>query len=169
MKRKSTAWVLGLGLCGMAWLGLDGGKKPLKGSVYSEASLDAETPEMDVCRVDSGTGTVAVLAWTVENPLFAASPENTATLQIQFASPPSPGIRIYFPNDSTTVCYQEAGNLLMFETFEATGWWQLDKVDGKGRWEGNLELNLVNPHHNFSNSDFHHVEGAYRLAPQSID
>lgn len=144
------------------------GKDLLKGDWYAEAGLYDQVKGGEGCRIDSGKGSVLVIREEVENPLFESSSQNEAVLQVHWPNNIPLGEKTYFPNDSVQVCYREEGNLLMFETFEASGWIQPLEMDKKSRLSGKLELKLVKPHHNFSNSDYHFIGGSFKVSMQNI-
>ena len=148
--------------------GIYPGKDLLKGEWYEEAALYDQEAGGKGCRIDSGNGNVLVIRQQVENPLFESSRENEAVLQIEWPHAVPLGQKTYFPNDSVKVCYREEGNLLMFETFEASGWILPMEQDKKKRLSGKVELKLVNPHHNFSNSDYHFIGGSFKALQQNI-
>ncbi len=139
------------------------GKKGMKGEYREDAALVDRVAHEKACRVDTGDVVVWTLTKEVRNPLFEGSQDNVATLHIAWPQMPAVGTRVYFPNDSTQICYREEGRLLMFETFQATGWIEVQTQKGNGQVGGKMELNLVKPHHNFSNSDFQFLGGDFRL------
>lgn len=163
---------IAMGLCAAFCLLLSvvPGKKKLKGTLHSDRGvfdqIEGETP----CRLDSADGFVVEFQQEVENPLFESKAKNKVRLLLWFRGDPAPEKRYYVPSDDIKgLCYREQGDLLMFETFQGSGWIEFGAYSKKGRLEGTMDLKLVEPHHNFSNSDFHHMGGDFCLEKAKSD
>ena len=160
----------GLG-AGMAIFVLSGflvGSKPLSGKYMPQAALVNGT-ENAGCQVDKGDRWLMMIADEVHNPLFEYSPDNEVRLYLQMDSMPNLNERITLPHKGVEVCYREKGSMLMFETFRATGWIELTERKKNETLIGRLEVNLIEPHHNFSNSDFHRLNCSFKLRKELIE
>ncbi len=129
----------------------------MKGYFFDEASLVDQIKGDQKCRIDSGGGVVIQLLWGQENPQFGE--ETEAELLIWFPELPGIGEKLFFPGDNAVLCYQERGNILLFETFQGSGWLLFPTPMKKEKLSLEIDLNLIRPHHNFSNSDFQYVGG----------
>lgn len=139
--------------------------KKMQGDLHLETGLFDQVKGEQPCKLDSAEGFVVELSKEVENPLFESKAPNQVRLLLWLAGKPESGKRYYVPGDDFKgLCYREEGDLLMFETFEGSGWVEFEEGKKKGKMDGNIDLKLVEPHHNFSNSDFHHLGGSFRLA-----
>lgn len=151
----------GLLFCGAT--PLDKGGKKLKGNYYLEASLVDQVEGVTKCRVDSGEGVVIQIIRYQENPQFGG--ETETELLVWLREWPSVGEKHYLTPENSQICFQERGKLLLFETFICQGWIQLSESPANGKLKGEIGLNLVEPHHNFSNSDFQFIGGEMILKP----
>lgn len=149
----------GLLFCGFV-IPFQKGKK-LKGHFYENACLVDQVEGEKKCRVDSGKGVVISILQQLENPQFGG--ESEAELLIWLPEWPPVGGKYYLKKDNYLLCYQERGELLLFETFTGSGWLLIDGNPEKGKLVGGIELNLIEPHHNFSNSDFQFIGGNLSL------
>lgn len=136
--------------------------KAIKGVYFSHAGLfDAERGKL--CRPDSSTGDVIYISKTQENPLFASKSPNKVHLFLWFQQGIQAERRYQIPDSSVKVCYYEKGDLLMFHTFEASGSITFKANKKADLWQGAMELKLVHPFHNMSNSDYHYMGGPFAL------
>lgn len=149
----------GLLFCGAT--PLEKGGKKLKGNYYEKGILTDQIEGDSKCKVDSGEGVVIQIIRYQENPQFGD--ETETELLVWLREWPSVGEKYYLTPENSQICFQERGKLLLFETFICQGWIQLLESPAKGKLKGNIELNLVEPHHNFSNSDFQFVGGQMSL------
>lgn len=145
----------------------EGGKKAIKGVYYENAALFNQVKGAQPCRIDSGAGLVISIAFDQVNPLFESKNKNKVHLLIWLKEMPEEEVEIHFPNSESLICYREEGDLLMFETFTATGWLKL-KSGKNSRLAGSIEMNFVEPHQNFSNSDFQHLQGELKLLLEEL-
>jgi hypothetical protein len=137
--------------------------KPMKGIFYDETGLfDAQKGKL--CRPDSSAGTVVHFEKAHENPLFPSKSQNKVHLYLWFQQGIQANRRYQMPDSTVKVCYYEKGDLLMFHTFEATGSIQFKAGKGATPWQGAMELKLVHPFHNMSNSDYHYMGGPFSLS-----
>lgn len=158
--RKYIFWALLGSFLAAVFMGNAGGEKRTKGIIRLNAGIFDQVKGEQACRVDSAVGFVIELAKEVENPLFESEARNRVNLLLWFKGSPETGKRYYVPgNDFLGLCYREEGDLLMFETFSGIGWIEFRPSRKKGKMEGVMEMRLVEPHHNFSNSDFHYWGG----------
>lgn len=136
-------------------------KKGLSGTYHPGQGLfDAEKEK--TCRLDSADGGSLYLVSEHDNPLFESKAPNMVHLIMWWKTAPAAGVRYQLPHPEIEICYWEKGDLLMFHTFSAQGWLEFDKVaDGKYT-TGKLDMKLVRPHHNFSNSDYHYLGGSFK-------
>ena len=156
--------VLGLLGCFFVLTSLSPGKKKLKGTLHLSTGIFDQVKGDAPCRLDSAAGFVVEFVQEVENPLFESKSKNQVQLYAWFGGAPIPKKRYYVPSeDCKGLCYRESGDLLMFETFQGSGWIELGEFGKKGRIGGIIDLKLVEPHHNFSNSDFHYLGGEFEL------
>lgn len=139
------------------------GKKPISGTFHPGKGLfDAEKEK--TCRLDSAGGSSLYLVGEHDNPLFESKAPNKVHLLIWWKTIPEAGVRYQLPHPDIEICYWEKGDLLMFHTFSAQGWLEFNKLaDGKYT-TGELDMKLVRPHHNFSNSDYHYLGGSFKAA-----
>lgn len=140
-------------------------KPKTKGQYFNFAGI---TSQGKVCNVDSANGLVMRIDQDHENPLFQSKLPNRIHLLIWFKQGIDFSKRLQMPSPQVEVCYWEAGDLLMFHSTKATGW--MDFTDGSvgTRIEGKMELKLVEPDHNMSNSDYHYMGGGFTLAPSKL-
>ncbi len=141
-----------------------GKSKPTKG-IYIENSGLFDRMKGKSCRVDSAAGTIIRIDKDHENPLFASKLPNQVHLLLWFKNGIE-GKRYQLPNPEIDVCYWEQGDLLMFHSFKAKGWIEFDGFESGSKMEGKMEMKLVEPHHNMSNSDYHYMGGDIVLKPQ---
>lgn len=153
-----------LGLCLLA-IGLLAfmPKEKLKGTFYQDAAFSGVESTKKGCVLDSGVGMVMQIAKDHENPLFPSEVQNRVTLQIHFDEAPKAGQRIHLPKEGVQVCYWEKGDLMMFKTSKPKGWIQFNNDVTDKTVSGELDLKLVKPHYNMSNSDYHYMGGAFKL------
>lgn len=144
----------------------EGKEKPTKG-FYVENSGIFDQAKGKTCRIDSANGTVIQIDKDHENPLFPSKLTNQVHLMLWFKN----GIenkRYQLPNPEVEVCYWEKGDLLMFHSFVAKGWVEFDAYEAGSKLQGKMELKLVEPHHNMSNSDYHYMGGDILLKAQPL-
>lgn len=134
--------------------------KPMKGDWYADSGLTGIEPGQ-TCAVDSAAGAVLYISQEHENSLFPSKVENRVHLQLWFKDG-LPERRVQLPSPSVAVCYWEKGDLLMFHTYSGAGWIEFDPAKSKSV-TGRMELKLVQPHHNMSNSDYHYMGGDFKL------
>lgn len=163
MKKVKVLTMLGFSLLIVAALMGLGGKAKLKGKLLTDAVLTQMEGNKSLCVPDSGEGLVLSIVQDHENPLFPSTVTNQVHLFIWFSTPPATGSRIHLPTEGVQVCYYEKGDLLMFKTFEPQGWIQFDNIPPSKTITGSLDLKLVKPHHNMSNSDYHYMGGDFKL------
>ena len=142
------------------------GDKKLKGEYFEDAALLDQIKGDQPCRVDSGVGVVIRIEQTQENPQFGG--ESVSELLIWFPEWPPSNVKYYLKPDNHLLCYREKGQLLLFETFTGQGTVHFLGSPTKGKLKGRLSLDLIEPHHNFSNGDFHHMEGEMNLKKAEI-
>jgi hypothetical protein len=141
--------------------------KPMKGSYYVQAGLfDAEKGKL--CRADSSAGDLIYVSNPHENPLFPSKSPNMVHLFLWFQNGIQANHRYQMPDSTVKVCYYEKGDLLMFHTFEATGSIQFKAGKRADEWQGAMELKLVHPFHNMSNSDYHYMGGPFTLTRKAL-
>lgn len=141
--------------------------KPLKGVFYADSGLfDAEKGKL--CRPDSSQGDVLYVSKRHENPLFPSKSPNMVHLYLWFQQGIQANHRYQLPDSTVKVCYYEKGDLLMFHTFEGTGTIQFKDGKNPALWQGSMELKLVHPFHNMSNSDYHYMGGPFTLARKTM-
>jgi hypothetical protein len=140
-------------------------KPKVKGVYYTDAGIISEGKS---CKPDSMAGLVMRVDRDYENPLFQSKLPNRVHLLVWFKDGITVGSRIQLPSPRVEVCYWEQGDLLMFHTTKPQGW--LDFSAGKlgSRLDGKLEVKLVEPDHNMSNSDYHFMGGAFSLTPSKL-
>lgn len=135
--------------------------KLTKGSYFEDSGLfDMEKGK--TCRMDSAQGILVKIDQDHENPLFQSKLPNQVHLILWFKN----GItakRYELPNPDIDVCYWEKGDLLMFHTFKAKGWIQFDNFESGAKLLGSMDMKLIEPHHNMSNSDYHYMGGDFQL------
>jgi hypothetical protein len=139
----------------------DFGKKPkgkLIGKYFENTSVFAEGK---VCRVDSGAGTLVRFDQNHENPLFQSKLPNMTHLILWFKDGLMTGQRYEIPSPAVQVCYWEQGDLLMFHTTKGLGWVEFAVSDGGQPLKGKMDLKLIEPDHNMSNSDYHYMGGSF--------
>lgn len=141
-----------------------GGKgKGMKGVLRDSSALYDVVEKKPLCTIDSGLGQVLYIHQVHENPLFPSKAENRVHLMLHFPEGIQAGQRYTIPSPKVNVCYFEKGDLLMFKSFEGLGWVEFTEVTaGKGA-AGKMDLKLIKPHHNMSNSDYHYMGGDFRL------
>ncbi|MEM1000760.1 MAG: hypothetical protein AAGN35_27140 [Bacteroidota bacterium] len=136
-------------------------KRTLAGVYQTERGLfDAKKGK--TCRTDHAEGATLHLEKDHENPLFTSETPNRVHLIVAWKTIPKAGQRFQLPDPQIEICYWEKGDLLMFHTFRATGWIEIDQIKAGKVVSGSLELQLIEPHHNFSNSDFHYLGGDFK-------
>ncbi len=135
--------------------------KKLKGQYWENVRLVDQIKGEQPCRIDSGEGVVIRIQTTQSNEQFGS--ETNSSLLLWLADWPPVGQKYYLQEGQFMLCYQEVGDLLLFETFRAQGWIQLSSLPEKGKVKGALEIDLIEPHHNFSNSDFQYMGGSFML------
>ena len=118
----------GLMFCGFA-IPCQKGKK-LKGHFYENVCLVDQVEGEKKCRVDSGKGVVICIHQQLENPQFGG--ESESELLIWLSEWPPVGEKYYLGKENYLLCYQERGELLLFETFQGSGWLMLDGNPEKG-------------------------------------
>lgn len=138
-------------------------KKKMRGTLHSETGIfDAQKGK--TCRLDSAQGTTLEISYVHDNPQFQSKSPNRVNLFLHWKTAPQAGTRYSLPHPEIDVCYWEKGDILMFHTFSAQGWIEFSKLDPESDGQGELELKLIRPHHNFSNSDFHYMGGKLRFS-----
>lgn len=140
--------------------------KKMSGTYYRDAQMLIDTAG-NKCRVDSGSGFVMKFEKPDFNELFGDGEKTMLTFYVGMPNAPT-AKSIRLPDPDFHIYYQEMGSILLFECYEAQGWIRINKTS-KGKLEGSMEVDLINPHHNFSNSDFHHLEGEFRLSPGKVE
>lgn len=162
---KKGIWLLAIPIAFLVsgWM-VPTGAKPTKGKFFDSAMIvDAEKGKL--CRPDSGLGQVVSISYPHENPLFPSKSPNTVNLLLHFKNGMTAGKKFTLPDPDVSVCYFEKGDLLMFHTFEGVGSIHFDPVGGKKEIQtGKMDLKLVRPHHNMSNSDYHYMGGRFSLS-----
>lgn len=138
--------------------------KRLEGKLHLKQGLFDQVKGATPCRLDSAGGYVIEIRDETINPQFASSRKNQVRLLIWLPEEPTPNTRIEIPSGINGLCYREEGNLLMFETFQGQGWIEFGAWKKRKQLDGKLDLKLIHPHHNFSNSDYHFLGGSYRLS-----
>jgi hypothetical protein len=135
-------------------------KPKTKGVYYDQAGIVSEGKS---CKPDSAAGIVLRIDQDHENPLFQSKLPNRVHLLIWFKDGITVGQRVTLPSPRVEVCYWEQGDLLMFHTTKPQGW--IEFLAGKvgGRLDGKMDMKLVEPDHNMSNSDYHYMGGAFSL------
>lgn len=148
--------------CGLAPLpkGKTTGKYYLNAGIHAEGKL---------CMADSTDGTLVRFDQPHENPLFESKAPNMVHLLIWFRDSVKTGFRYELPDPRVEVCYWEQGDLLMFHTNKPKGWIEFDPNPKPSRLSGKMELKLVEPDHNMSNSDYHYMGGAFALTLAKLD
>lgn len=136
--------------------------KPMKGQLWAAAGIFDNQEAKPLCRLDSAETFVMEIDQAHENPLFESKDENRVHLFLQFAQKPQKGKRYNLPSEEVQLCYWEKGDLLMFKSFSGLGWVEFNSVE-KGKASGKMDLKIVKPHHNMSNSDYHYMGGEFRL------
>ncbi len=140
-------------------------KGKLVGKYFYETSVFAEGK---VCRVDSGAGTLIRFDQNHENPLFQSKLPNMTHLILWFKNGLMTGQRHEIPNPEIEVCYWEQGDLLMFHTTKGLGWVEFTATDGGQPLKGKMDLKLIEPDHNMSNSDYHYMGGAFTATESKL-
>jgi hypothetical protein len=136
-------------------------KKGMQGEYRPDSGLfDAEKGK--TCRIDSAAGATLHLEKEHDNPLFESKAPNKVHLIIWWKEAPQAGQRYTLPQPGIEVCYWEKGDLLMFHTFKAQGWIEIEQIKEGKSVAGKMDLQLIEPHHNFSNSDFHYLGDNFR-------
>ena len=155
--------IIGLLIVMGAFIGSVPMKKRMQGNLhFGQAIFDAEKGK--TCRLDSGKGTALHLWKTHENPLFESNAPNVVHLLLHWEDDLKINHRYQLPHPKIDVCYWEKGDILMFHTFSAVGWIEFDQLKPNKFALGKLEIKLVKPHHNFSNSDYHFMGGDFKLS-----
>ena len=134
-----------------------------KGTLYSEVTFSGVESTKGGCVLDSGEAYVMMISRDHENPLFESREPNRVHFQLLFQEAPTPGERIHLPREGVQLCYWEKGDLLMFKTSKPQGWIKFDNSFEEKTVTGELDLKLVKPHHNMSNSDYHYMGGTFKL------
>lgn len=137
--------------------------KAMKGEYYDDACLLDRDEKRPRCRVDEGKGQVIYISQKHENPLFPSEAENRVHLMLHFPNGMEAGKRYTLPTDPVNVCYWEKGDLLMFKSFTGSGWIEISEIKEGKSVSGKMDLKLVEPHHNMSNSDYHYMGGEFKL------
>lgn len=158
--KTSTFVLLGLVILTMS-MAFFPGKTKIKGSFYEQAGIFDRGKGL-TCRVDSASGTVIRIDQDHENPLFQSKLPNQVHLLLWFKKDIE-AKRYELPSPDVEACYWEQGDLLMFHSFKATGWIEFSSPPAGGKLNGKMELKLVEPHHNMSNSDYHYMGGDFFL------
>lgn len=136
-------------------------KPKTKGVYYDKAGIVSAGKE---CSVDSAAGQVLRIDQDHENPLFQSKLPNRIHLLMWFKEGIHVGERITLPSPKVEVCYWEKGDLLMFHTTKPQGWIEFTGGTVGGKLDGKMDMKLVEPDHNMSNSDYHYMGGAFSLA-----
>lgn len=140
-------------------------KGKLSGKYFDDAAVFAEGK---VCRVDSGAGTLIRFDQLHENPLFQSKSPNMTHLVLWFKDGLMTGQRYEIPSPAVQVCYWEQGDLLMFHTTKGLGWVEFAVSDGGQPLKGKMDLKLIEPDHNMSNSDYHYMGGPFTAAHSKL-
>ena len=127
-----------------------------KGKYHLQTGILAEGKK---CGVDSAAGMVIRLDEEHENPLFQSKSQNMVHLLMWFQDSIVAGKRYELPNPRVQVCYWEQGDLLMFHTQKAVGWIEFSEAQPQQPLKGRMDMKLVEPDHNMSNSDYHYLGG----------
>lgn len=135
-------------------------KGKTKGQYFAKAGIVSAGK---VCTVDSAAGMVMRIDQDHENPLFQSKLPNRVHLLIWFKDSIVVGKRLQLPSAGVEVCYWEQGDLLMFHTTKPLGWIEFTGGSVGGRLDGNMDMKLIEPDHNMSNSDYHYMGGAFSL------
>jgi len=171
-KLSEFKWVLLLllWLLWLPWMGLTPSQdlkgKKLKGEYWENASLTNQLKGEKACTIEIGEGIVWQITLQQENPQFQE--ETQISFLLWMAKFPEPGEKYYLNQENSLICYREEGTLLLFETFRANGWVKIEAMPRKKKLEGELEIQLIEPHHNFSNGDFQHLGGEFKLEMGSL-
>lgn len=152
--------MLGFPIMGFSMIECPSPKK-IKGAYWEDAALMNQVKGEQPCEVVEGEGVVISIDFDQENPQFNSKSQISFLLWLP--EWPEPGERHYLKPENSMVCYREVGTLLLFETFQATGWIKTEDSPRKEKVAGELEIQFVDPHHNFSNSDFQYLGGEFRL------
>jgi hypothetical protein len=153
--------LMGLATLAMSMAFFPGKAAKIKGSYYLDAGIFDRGKGL-TCRPDSAAGTTIRIDQDHENPLFQSKLPNQVHLLLWFKQ----GIeakRYELPSDEVEACYWEQGDLLMFHSFKAKGWIEFSAPPSNGKLNGKMEMKLVEPHHNMSNSDYHYMGGEFAL------
>lgn len=137
--------------------------KGMKGVLRDSCALFEMEEKKPLCKIDSGAGQVLYIHQAHENPLFPSKAENRVHLMLHFPDGILAGQRYTLPSPKVNVCYLEKGDLLMFKSFEGQGWVEFTEVAPGKTAAGKMDLKLIKPHHNMSNSDYHYMGGDFRL------
>ncbi|MCB9232857.1 MAG: hypothetical protein H6581_14390 [Bacteroidia bacterium] len=162
MKLRISA--LMIALFAFSWLGMRLADSKIKGTFFPDSQLHQNDEGIPHCAIDSGAGMVMELTQLYRNDLFLSEEKNTLRLRIHFATPPVAGQKYSLPTPGVTVCYREEGKLLMFESYNGLGTLQFNSISDK-KIAGKIDLKLVKPHHNMSNSDYHYMGGEFSCKP----
>ena len=127
-----------------------------KGKYFKQTGIVAQGKN---CSVDSAGGMVIRLDEEHENPLFQSKSQNMIHLLLWFQDSIVAGKRYELPNPRVQVCYWEQGDLLMFHTQKAIGWIEFSEANPPQAIKGRMDMKLVEPDHNMSNSDYHYMGG----------
>lgn len=127
-----------------------------KGKYFQETGIVAEGKN---CGMDSAGGLVVRLDEEHENPLFQSKAPNMVHLLLWFQDGIEAGRRYELPQPRVQACYWEKGDLLMFHTQKAMGWIEFSDAPGSQVLKGRMDMKLVEPDHNMSNSDYHYMGG----------
>ena len=141
-------------------------KSKLVGRYFLNTGITAEGKN---CRADSATGTLIRFDQAHENPLFESKATNMVHLLIWFKDSVEAGKRYELPDPRVEVCYWEQGDLLMFHTNKPKGWIEFSSEDKSQRLSGKMEMKLVEPDHNMSNSDYHYMGGSFSAAEAKLE
>lgn len=117
--------------------------------------------EGKACGVDSAAGTVLRFDQVHKNPLFESKSANMTHLLLWFQDSIQADFRYQLPHPRIVVCYWEQGDLLMFHTSKAIGWIEFEGQAKPKKLRGKMEIKLVEPDHNMSNSDYHFMGGVF--------
>jgi hypothetical protein len=164
MQFRKWFWVGMAGMLGIGLMGFTGERprNPDKGKLTGKYFPDAAVfSEGKVCRVDSGAGTIIRFDQLHENPLFESKAPNMTHLVLWFKDGLMTGQRHQLPHPAIEVCYWEQGDLLMFHTTKGIGWIEFEANETGQTFKGRMEIKLVEPDHNMSNSDYHFMGGKF--------
>lgn len=173
MKYKKAFSIICIALSAILIVGAanDGAPKKPKGGKYDgkyypEAGIFAEGKN---CKVDSAAGKLIRFDQAYPNPLFESKLPNMTHLLLWFKDGLMTGQRYQLPDPAIEVCYWEQGDLLMFHTNKALGWIEFGIADEGQKLKGKMDMKLIEPDHNMSNSDYHYMGGAFTASPSELE